>query len=553
MSKNKKILIVFAMCLGTFVSLLNETIMNIVLPEIQNGLHTNLGTMTWAINIYTILFASLTIPFGRLSERIGIHKSFIIGLLIFLFGAIIAAISTNINILILGRGIQALGVAFIFPLSMIIGISTVSDKKRPLVIALLAMTQGLAGALGPTIGGVLSEYLNWRWVFIINIPIIIITLIICFISLNFKEQINKVKIDILGSILSFVILISLTLGLIQGNKWHWNSLLIISLFITSLVSLFIFIWYENSIDHPMIPMKLFTYRQFNGASLSILISTVFFVGVLVVLPTYFVRIQNKSDLIAALLVTPASVLICILSPFSSMLVNKTGGKLPIILGTLSMGTAYILYWNIDMNNYISVSIACAFLGAGYGIIVGAMQALAAADFKGELLNSSQPVILVMRLVGFALAASIFITALNNNIETAKIDSIFYAKNEINTLKISSNQKRNLFYNVKKQINETKNTNNANFKINKTKRNILINKEINKLPISVRNKAYKIIANKVNNTINKQENKINSVINKIKHNSKKQFKSSFIKIYKYATPFVFFMILISFFFPRKKRN
>ncbi|MCL0312287.1 MFS transporter [Apilactobacillus sp. TMW 2.2459] len=553
MSNTKKSLIIVAMCLGTFMCLVNETIMNVVLPEIQKGLNTNLSSMTWAINAYTIIFAALTIPFGRLAQRIGLNKSFLGGTVIFLVGAIVSALATSINIVILGRSIQALGVAFVFPLSMVIGISSVSKKRRPLVIALLSMTQGLAGALGPTIGGTLSESFNWRWVFIINIPLSIITIILVFFSLNLREKVIKNKIDIWGSLLSAFMLFSLTLGLVQGNKWGWNSFEIIGLFITSAICLTIFILYERKIDYPMIPMNLFTYRKFNGASISMLLGTVFFVGVLTVLPTYFVSLQNKSDLTAALLITPASAMIIIFSPVSSVLVNKLGGKITVILSSILMGIAYILLWNINMNNEFQVGATCAILGAGYGMITGAMQTLAASDFQGELLSSSQSVILVMRLVGFALAASIFITALSNNIATAKTNSVHFAYNQIDDLKLPYKQSKIIKRKIKSQINNQKNSKNSKYKISNQQKSLLLNSTLNKLPIQSRNKMKNVVEKNINHEVYQFENKINSRIDKIKNHTRSQFTKAFVNIYKIATPFVFLLIVLSFIFKNKNKH
>ncbi|WP_181399326.1 MFS transporter [Apilactobacillus timberlakei] len=552
MSKIKRISIILSMCIGTFMCLVNETIMNVVLPEIQRGLHTNLSSMTWAINAYTIIFAALTIPFGRLAQRIGVNKSFLGGTVVFLAGAIVAAFAPNVNMIILGRSIQALGVAFVFPLSMVIGISSVSEKGRSIVIALLSMTQGLAGALGPTIGGTLSEKFNWRWVFIINIPLAITTILLGVFSLNLKEKIVNNKIDIFGSVLSALILFSLTLGLIQGNKWGWNSIGIIGLFSTSAVGLIVFVLYERHIDYPMIPMKLFTYRKFNGAALSMLLGTVFFVGVLTVLPTYFVSLQNKSDLTAALLITPASAMIVLFSPISSMLVNKLGGKITVILAALAMGISYILLWNIDMNNEFYVGIACAILGAGYGMITGAMQTLAASDFQGELLSSSQPVILVMRLVGFALAASIFITALSNNVSTAKNSSISYAYTQIDNLNLTSKQSNSMKNQVSYRIRHQKNNKDSKYKVSDYQKQLIVSSTLEKVPTQLRNKIKPMIEKKVGLKVQQTENKINLSTTRIKNHTRSQFTKAFIDIYKVATPFVFLLVLLSFIFKRQKR-
>lgn len=553
MIKLKTVILVVAMCLGTFMCLLDETIMNIVLPEIQNSLHTNLAGMTWAINSYTILFAALTIPFGRLAERIGVHKAFMGGLVIFLIGSIISAEAHNIDVLVVGRIIQSLGVAAVFPLSMIISISAVSLERRMVVIAALGMTQGLAGALGPSIGGVLANYLSWRWVFLINVPMVIVALILCFIALSLKEAVSREKIDIVGSLLSIVILFSLTLALVQGNDWDWNSLIIIGLFFVSLAGLLLFVWYERRIDFPMIPMQLFRNRQYNGAVLTILFSTVFFVGVLVVLPTYFVRIENMTDLAAAVLITPASAMIFIFSPIAAVTVEKLGGRLVSLVGFFAMGISYLLLWQINMTNHLQVSLTLAVIGFGYGIIVGSMQTLAAADFTGDLLAASQPTALVMRLIGFALAASIFISALNTNANLAKNKSLNYAKSQVMSLNLPKQEEKTLLYKVTSQISQEKNSSPSKFSISEAEKNALIGEELNHLPAVLQESAKSEIEYKVNATVKETEQKVNSTVVRIGTYTKNQFSNGFINIYKTATPFIFSLLLLAIIFKNSKRG
>lgn len=277
MSKSK--LTVVASCIGIFLCMLDTTIMNIALPAIQIGLNVNLNDLSWALNIYTILFATLTIPLSKLSEKLGMHKFYVGGMIIFLLGSLISAFSSNITILIFGRAFQSLGAAVVFPLSMTIGISTVEISDRTKVIAALGVTQGLAAALGPLIGEVLTQFLSWRWIFLINIPLMIVSILICLYSLNCTEPSKNIPIDLIGCFLSMICLFSLTIVLVQGRKWGWTKSLTLLLVMLAVISFVIFIIYEKNIDNPMIPMSFFSDRQFNGAALTILLSNLFLVAV----------------------------------------------------------------------------------------------------------------------------------------------------------------------------------------------------------------------------------------------------------------------------------
>lgn len=482
--KAKNILALVATCIGIFICMLDTTVMNIALPAIQTNLHTSLNNLQWSINAYMIVFASLTIPLGKLAERFGLSRFYLFGLVLFLAGSLISAFSGNLSTLLIGRIIQAMGAATIFPLSMILGISTTSVEKRTGVIAALGMTQGLAAAVGPTIGGVLTQFLSWRWIFLVNLPLILLMTILCVLSFDFRQPIKRVKVDFVGALLSIIALFALTLALVQGREWSWHSPVIIGLFILSIVALIIFIMVERKLAEPMIPLQLFRSRQFNGASLVLILSNLFLIGVTVVLPTYFTKIQGKEELMAAILVTPITAMIFVMSPIAAILINKLGARLMIATGFLAMAGGYLLFATISMTNYIQVLSTCALLGAGYGIIAGPIVVLAASDFTGEMLTASQSVAGVLREVGMVLGVAIFVTGLYSNVNLAKSQSISDAKAQIQKLNIPTKAKNTMTQEVVSQIKaeKTQGNNRKNF-ISKSERHQIIQENFTKALVS----------------------------------------------------------------------
>ncbi|CAM3147878.1 DHA2 family efflux MFS transporter permease subunit [Lactococcus hircilactis] len=557
---NKKTLTLVICCIGIFLCMLDTTVMNIALPAIQNGLHSNLDDLSWAINAYVIVFAALTIPLSRIAERVGMHKFFLLGLLMFLIGSVLSATASELSFLIVGRVVQSLGAATIFPLSMVIGISTVDSSKRTRVIAALGVTQGLAAALGPTIGGLLTQFSSWRWIFLINIPFILISLVLSMMNLNFHEKRSRVKIDSVGAILSIIALFTLTLALVQGQSWGWRSILIISLFSISLLSIITFIIYERHAEAPMIPMILFKDQQFNGAALTIVLSNLFLVAVTVVLPTYFTKIQGKNEFIAALLVTPISAMIFVFSPIAAVLIQKLGARIVIATGFLSMTISYILFSTINMDNIIQVVGTCLLLGFGYGIIAGPIVVLAASDFTGEVLTASQSVAGVLRQVGVVLAVAIFVTGLYSNVNSAKLQSIKYAEQKIEKLSIPNEQKKEMTNQVTEQIQEEKNT--ATFSqnhISANQKKELILQHYNQmlannsnLPQVKKEKILQEVTIEVNKKIQKINSDINDTILGIVARTKGKFSDAFVSLYRLSIFFVGVSMGVSFLFKRKSK-
>lgn len=330
----------------------------------------------------------------------------------------VSGITGSIQLLIVGRIMQSIGAAIILPLGMAIAYSTAdSVEERAPIVATVALTQGLAGALGPSLGGALTQYLNWRWAFYINIPFVIVIIAICLTALDLKnEPVNKQKNDLIGSFISMVGLFSLTLALIQGRTWGWLSILIISLFVLAVLTLIFFILYERKIDSPMIPMELFGFRNFNAASLVMVCSTVFQVGLFIVLPTYYSQVLGHTTVASSLLLMIVSIALTICSPLASMTLSKIGPRFTVMLGFVLMGISYLLFGTITATSTLHLYLACLFLGAGYGLLLGPSQVLGASDFEGNLLNASQSVLFVFRQVGLVLAFAIFLSLFNGHLQ-----------------------------------------------------------------------------------------------------------------------------------------
>lgn len=440
-------------CTGIFLCMLDTTIMNITLPAIQDSLGVTLNQLSWALNIYTITFAVMTIPLGRLAEIYGKNKIYILGLMLFCGGSFMCSFSSEVYLLIIARGVQSIGAAIIFPISMVIGISTVSIEKRSKIIAILGVTQGLSAALGPSIGGLITQFLGWRWVFLINVPICIVAIIISFFCLPVRNE-EKVKsqIDYKGAFWCVCFLSTLTLGLTQGNSWRWDSIKIIGIFLISCISIVMFIFTEKRAISAMVNLKLFKDRQFNASAVTVVVSNLFLIGVTVLLPTFLNQIHGETQLKAALLVTPISAMIFVFSPISGLLVNKIGRKAVIFTGFIAMAVAYYLLYHLDVSNgYTQLITACLILGFGYGVIVGPITVLAASSFTGELLTASQSVVGVLRQIGTVLAVAIFVSALTSNISSAKVHIVGHAQKEVSRLDITKEQKEIVLDNTKQNI------------------------------------------------------------------------------------------------------
>ncbi|MGP3640225.1 MFS transporter [Lentilactobacillus hilgardii] len=433
--------------LGNLLCMMDVSIMTIVLPEIQTAFKVSLSDLSWALNVYTIVFATFIIPFGRFAEKIGRNKFVFIGLIVFGIGSLLTGLSTNLSLMLIARIIQSIGAASIIPTSMVIGLELSNRQNRHKIVAALAGVQGLAVALGPSIGGAVSQYWGWRWVFFINIPLVILDLLIYPFILSMKnEPKSNLQIDWIGALLSIIMLFSLSLGLIKGNTWRWQSSSIVGLFIAASVSFSAFVLIEQKLKSPMINMSLFKSRNFVGSGMALVLCNFFLGGMAILIPTFLTRIYGESELHAALLITPYSVAVMFSVIGTSLFVKRVNNKLLISGGFILIGISYYLLSEMKLDqNYTEMIIAAVTLGIGYGLVAATANILAVADFHGSLLTDSQSVANVLRQVGMVLAIAIFMTVLSNNIVNAKQETLTYSKQQIARMTLS-NQKRTLLMN-----------------------------------------------------------------------------------------------------------
>ncbi len=564
MEQSKGIKIVFLMCLGIFLCMIDTTIMNIALPAIQSSVNTSLEKMSWVLNVYTMTIAVLAIPLGRIADIFGKAKVYILGLIIFGGGSVLCAFANTGDFLIFSRFIQSVGAAILFPTSMVIGVSAMPLAKRHVALAILGVTQGLSAALGPVIGGIITQNVGWRWVFFVNVPICILGIILCCIMLQVKNEERIIsKIDWIGLILSSSAIFSFTLILVKGNTWGWQSDIAWACYVISIISLVLFVLVERKIRNPMVNLKLFKDRMFVGASIVVVLSNLFLIGVTVLLPTFLTKIQYRTEIEAAFLVTPISAMIFFISPVAATLIKKLGKVTIILSGFLVMGLSYYWLQMIDVNSTnIEIIIPCMILGVGYGLVVGPITVLSASSFEGELLTASQSVVSMLRQVGIVLAVAIFVSNLTHNLTLNKENVYRYAEEKVRNIHVSSAEQAEILQITKEKIekqsietNVEKKQNETLVGLSKEKKDELIHQKVDEVlsgvPVEYREIKREEVTNRVTKEVEKQEENIKKEIlvfsNDVNHYAQNQMAMSFTDLYKASVPIILVCALVSLLF------
>jgi EmrB/QacA subfamily drug resistance transporter len=407
-------------CLGLFMVLLDITIVNNALPSIQRHLGASLSGLQWIIDAYTLVFASLLLTTGALSDRQGRKRWFLIGLAVFTLGSALCGLAPNLGVLVAARAVQATGGAALLPASLSLLTSAFPDpRERAQAIGLWSGVSGLSLTAGPLIGGTLVDGPGWRWVFFINLPVGVVTFLAV---LRFvKESVNPRprRLDPLGQLLAIGTLATLVYALIEGGAKGWTSGLIVTMFALAALGLVAFLVVEARQDQPMIELRLFGSPSFSGTNLVAFLTFFALLGFTFFNTLYFQEIRGYSAFHAGLLILPATVAIVAMAPLAGRLAGARGPGLPIAAGTAMAGSALLLLLSLRLDTgYGGIWWVFALFGAGLGLVFAPTAAAAVAGLPQSQAGLASGILNTSRQVGGAVGIALLGAVFSNRFRGA---------------------------------------------------------------------------------------------------------------------------------------
>ncbi len=388
-------------CLGTFLVLLDASIVATTLPTIQIDLHTNLSYLQWVVDAFTLPFAALMLTGGTLGDRFGRKRFFLLGLLLFLIGSTCCGFAPTSGWLLFGRVVQGVGAAALAPGSLAVLASAFPDPhQRTRAIGIWAGISGLGLAIGPLAGGWLVGIASWRAIFFVNLPVGLVAALLSVPILVESRNPRARGLDLAGQVLVTGFLFCLVMALIEGSSASWTSPLILGLFIGAAVLLGAFLLVEARGREPMVPLHLFVNRVFTIANVASVVLGFAMMGALFFLVQFLQNVQGYTAFEAGLRTLPTSVGIFAVAPFVGRLTARLGPRLPIVLGALTAGASlFLLATTLQPDTgYATLWWQIALFGVGCGFM---MTPLAAAVLSAtpagrsglgsSLLNTSRQV------------------------------------------------------------------------------------------------------------------------------------------------------------------
>ena len=368
-------LLILSISLATFMSGLDGTIVNIALPTISEAFHVSSSTVSWVATAYLLVMAGCVLVFGKISDMIGFKKVFLSGFVIFTLGSFLCGVLPEITgglfSLVGSRVLQAVGGAMISAIAPAMVAAYIPMKQKGKAMGIVMTMAALGTALGPTIGGVLTQYLSWHWIFFINVPVGIIAVLLG--AKVIPEAVGSQKLegfDKIGAALVFVGLASLLFVVSEGASLGWTSPVILGLGAFAIITLAWFVWHELHLADPLLDFSLFRNKNFLFTNLILSLVFFSFAGINYLLPFYLKYVRNFGTSDAGIIMTSLSFAMMGAGILSGMLYNRLGPKVLCIAAGASLTGGYFLMTRLHMDTpsgYIVVSLAL--IGFGLGLMI----------------------------------------------------------------------------------------------------------------------------------------------------------------------------------------
>jgi EmrB/QacA subfamily drug resistance transporter len=411
-----------AMCFALFMVMLDNTVVNVALPSIQRDLHATLSALEWTVNAYTLTFAVLMVTGGRLGDIFGRRKMFLFGVVVFGISSIVIGVAPSDGALVAFRAVQGIGAAFMMPATLSIITQAFPPHQRGMAIGTWAGVSALALAIGPVVGGFLTEQVSWRAIFFINPPIAIVAVgVALFAAHESRDETVGKSVDYLGIGALTIGLTALVLALVEGNAWHWGSPRILGLFALAIVGLGAFVQIERRVKAPMIDFTFFRSRTSLGANLVGFLVTFAMFAQFFFITIYMQNILHYSPLQTGVRFLPSTLLIIVMGPLAGRLTDKVGPRPLMTLGLAIVSAALLIQSQITVHSGYGLLLpGFILMGIGMGLVMSPMSTAAMNAVDRTKAGAASGVLSMSRMIGSTFGVAIM-GALVATIGRAKID------------------------------------------------------------------------------------------------------------------------------------
>ena len=366
-----------AVSFGLFMIMLDNTVVNVALPAIQEDLGADLSQLQWIVAGYALTFAALMLIGGKLADAFGRRLIFVVGIVIFTLASLWCGLSDTGEMLIVARVVQGAGAALMNPATLSIISATFPPKQRGAAIGIWAGVSALALAIGPLVGGLLTEHLSWHWIFFINVPVGVVAIAASLMLITESKDETHVSLDLPGLGTSALGLFALTYGLIEANTYGWTSARIVGSFVVAVVALASFVMIERRSRFPMLDLSLFRSGTYTGANLTMLLVALAMFGVFFFVSLYMQNILGYSAVQAGAAFLPMTLLIILVAPIAGKTSDRFGSRWLMTIGMVLLGIQLLYFSQLSATSSFW-NLLPGFILGGFGMAMAMTPTAAAA-------------------------------------------------------------------------------------------------------------------------------------------------------------------------------
>jgi EmrB/QacA subfamily drug resistance transporter len=366
-----------AVSFGLFMIMLDNTVVNVALPSIQRDLGVGLSELEWIVTGYALTFAAFMLIGGKVADAYGRRLIFVIGIAVFTLASLWCGLATSGDMLIAARIVQGVGAALMNPATLSIIAATFPPRQRGTAIGIWAGVSALALAIGPLVGGLLTEHISWNWIFFVNVPVGIAAIAASYLFIDESRDETHSRLDVPGLATSAIGLFALTYALIEANTYGWGSARIVGSFLVAAAALAAFVLLELRQRAPMLPLELFRNRTYTGANTVILLVALAMFGVFFFVSLYMQNILGYSAVQAGAAFLPMTLLIILVAPIAGKASDRIGSRGLMTVGMLLIAVQ-LLYFSQLTAHESFWSLLPALLVGGVGMAMTMTPSAAAA-------------------------------------------------------------------------------------------------------------------------------------------------------------------------------
>ena len=395
-------------CLSLLMVAMDATIVNVALPSIRHDLGASISGLQWVIDAYTMVVASLLMLAGSMADRFGRRRVFQSGMALFMLGSLLCSVAPDIHSLIAFRILQALGATMLNPVAMSIIANTFHEPKaRARAIGVWGAVAGVAMALGPVIGGALTESIGWRSIFWVNLPVGAAAMLLAARYIPESKAPHPRRVDPIGQLLVFVILATVTYAVIEGPHAGWGSMTIVGLFAAAALALMALLVYEPRRHEPLIDVRFFRSAPFSSATLIAVCSFSAFSGFLFLNALYLQEVRGLSAFHTGLCTLPLALATILCSPLSGRLVG-THGTRPSLLasGAATVVSALMMTQLTATTPLPLLLLTYVIFGIGFGMVNAPITNTAVSGMPKAQAGLAAAVASTSRQVGASLGVAL---------------------------------------------------------------------------------------------------------------------------------------------------